>query len=62
MEKDDEDHWRVNYNAAIALVVGDLQKKEKTYKEQISALKQENDSLKQMISDINERLAKIEKS
>jgi len=25
MDKDDEDHWRVNYNAAIALVVGDLQ-------------------------------------
>lgn len=62
MEKDDEDHWRVNYNAAIALVVGDLQKKEKTYKEQITNLKQENDNLKQMINEISERLSKIEKS
>ena len=60
MEKDDEDHWRVNYNAAIALVVGDLQKKEKEYKEQISRLQTENDSLKQMIGEINKRLSKIE--
>lgn len=62
MDKDDEDHWRVNYNAAIALVVGDLQQKEKTYKKQIQTLKEENAELKNMIQEINKRLSKIEKS
>lgn len=62
MDKDDEDHWRVNYNAAIALVVGDLQQKEKTYKQQIKKLQDENEELKTMINEINSRLSKIEKS
>ena len=62
MDKDDDDHWRVNYNAAIALVVGDLQQKEKTYKKEIQALQEENAGLKNMIQEINKRLSKIEKS
>ena len=37
-----------------------IQKKEKEYKEQISRLQTENDSLKQMIGEINKRLSKIE--
>jgi hypothetical protein len=40
MDKDDDDHWRVNYNAAIALVVGDLQKRSKDQEKQIKALQE----------------------
>lgn len=39
MDKDDDDHWRVNYNAAIALVVGDLQHKIKEHEKEIKSLK-----------------------
>lgn len=62
MDKDDDDHWRVNYNAAIALVVGDLQKKSKDQEKQIKTLQDENKQLRSMIEQITERLDKIEKA
>ena len=62
MDKDDDDHWRVNYNAAIALVVGDLQHKVKEHEQEIKSLKQENKQLKSMLEDVISRLEKIEKS
>jgi predicted RNase H-like nuclease (RuvC/YqgF family) len=62
MDKDDDDHWRVNYNAAIALVVGDLQKRSKDQEKQIKALQEENKQLRSMIEQITERLDKIEKA
>lgn len=62
MDKDDFDHWRVNYSAALSLVVADLQKSQKDYEERISVLEKENNVLKKQIKDILSRLDKIEKS
>lgn len=53
MDKDDDDHWRVNYNAALALVVGDLQQK---YKKQ----EQENIQLKAYTKSLEDRITKLE--
>lgn len=52
MDKDDEDHWRVNYNAAIALVVGDLQKRQKDQEKRIAKLEQDNKELKELIKQL----------
>jgi prefoldin subunit 5 len=60
MEKDDLDHWRVNYNAALALVVGDLQKSTKKLKSKVKTLEEENKELKNTIKLIEERLNKLE--
>ena len=60
MDKDDADHWRVNYSAAISLVVGDLQKSKKDLEQRVSILEQENKELKTMLSNIEKRLLKLE--
>ena len=60
MDKDDADHWRVNYSAAITLVVGDLQKSKKDLEQRVSILEQENKELKTMLSNIEKRLLKLE--
>lgn len=56
MDKDDQDHWRVNYSAALSLVVGDLQKKQKEQQQQILELQQENEKLKRAINEIYKKL------
>ena len=60
MDKDDDDHWRVNYSAVLSLVVGDLQHKVKTHQCEIQDLKSENLQLKNTIFDLEKRLEKIE--
>ena len=60
MDKDDLDHWRVNYSAAISLVVGDLQKSKKDLEERVSKLEKENEELKSLLSNIEKRLSKLE--
>lgn len=60
MDKDDLDHWRVNYNAAIALVVGDLQKTKKEHENRIKQLEKENDKLNKIIEKLEERILKLE--
>ena len=60
MDKDDQDHWRVNYNAAIALVVGDLQTGKKDHEQRISNLEKENAELKKTIEKLVKRIEKIE--
>ena len=60
MDKDDADHWRVNYSAAIALVVGDLQKSKKDLEKRVSILEQENKELKTLLANIENRLLKLE--
>lgn len=60
MDKDDQDHWRVNYNAAIALVVGDLQSSKKDHEKRISELEKENNELKETVKNILKKLEKIE--
>ena len=60
MDKDDQDHWRVNYNAAIALVVGDLQAGKKDHEQRISNLERENAELKKTIEKLVKRIEKIE--
>lgn len=60
MDKDDQDHWRVNYNAAIALVVGDLQAGKKDHEQRISDLEKENAELKETIEKLAKRIEKIE--
>lgn len=60
MDKDDLDHWRVNYNAAIALVVGDLQKTKKEHEIRIKQLEKENDKLNKIIEKLEERILKLE--
>ena len=60
MDKDDQDHWRVNYNAAIALVVGDLQSSKKDHEKRISELEKENIELKETVKNILKKLEKIE--
>lgn len=62
MDKDGEDHWRVNYNAAISLVVGDLQKTKKVHEERITKLESENQELKNLVENLAKRLEKLEKS
>lgn len=60
MDKDDLDHWRVNYSAAISLVVGDLQKSKKDLEKRVSILEQENKELKELLTNIEKRLLKLE--
>ena len=60
MDKDDQDHWRVNYNAAIALVVGDLQAGKKDHEQRISDLEKENAELKETVEKLAKRIEKIE--
>lgn len=60
MDKDDFDHWRVNYSAAISLVVGDLQKSKKEHEKRIYQLEQENKKLYKIIDKLEERLLKLE--
>ena len=60
MDKDDLDHWRVNYNAAIALVVGDLQKTKKEHETRIQQLEKENNKLNKIIEKLEERILKLE--
>lgn len=60
MDKDDFDHWRVNYSAAISLVVGDLQKSKKEHEKRIYQLEQENKKLYKIIDNLEERLLKLE--
>ena len=60
MDKDDLDHWRVNYSAAISLVVGDLQKTKKIHEEKIQQLEDENKKLHKLIADLEKRLSKLE--
>lgn len=62
MDKDDFDHWRVNYSATLSLVVADLQKSQKDYEERISVLEKENNVLKKQMKEVLSRLDKIEKS
>lgn len=54
MDKDDEDHWRVNYNAALALVVGDLQQKSKVQAQEIKDLKESNQMLIERITKLEQ--------
>lgn len=61
MDKDDQDHWRVNYNAAIALVVGDLQHSKKDHEARIKQLEEENTNLKETVEKLIKRVEKIEK-
>lgn len=58
MDKDDLNHWRVNYSAAISLVVGDLQKSKKDHEQRISDLETENKNLKKTL----EKLEKDQKN
>lgn len=60
MDKDDLDHWRVNYSAAISLVVGDLQKSKKNLEQRVSKLEKENKDLKKLVQKLDERLSKLE--
>ena len=60
MDKADLDHWRVNYNAAIALVVGDLQKTKKEHETRIQQLEKENNKLNKIIEKLEERILKLE--
>ena len=60
MDKDDQDHWRVNYSAAIALVVGDLQKSKKDLEKRVKSLENENKELWKTINDLTNRLIKLE--
>lgn len=53
MDKDDEDRWRVNYNATLSLITGDLQHK-------VKHLQNENILLKETINVLTERINKIE--
>ena len=62
MDKDDLKHWRVNYSAAISLVVGDLQKSKKDHEQRISDLETENKNLKKTLEKLEKRLEKLEKS
>ena len=62
MDKDDLDHWRVNYSAAISLVVGDLQKSKKDHEQRISDIEAENKNLKKTLEKLEKRLEKLEKS
>ena len=62
MDKDDLNHWRVNYSAAISLVVGDLQKSKKDHEQRISDLETENNKLKKTLEKLEKRLEKLEKS
>lgn len=60
MDKDDQEHWRVNYSAALSLVVGDLQKSNKEMKQKITKLSEENDKLWETIEKLEKRLQKLE--
>ena len=60
MDKDDQDHWRVNYSAAISLVLGDLQKYKKESEEKIKKLEEENKNLKELYNTLAERISKLE--
>lgn len=62
MDKDDLNHWRVNYSAAISLVLGDLQKAKKTHEQRISKLESENTDLRKTLEKLEKRLEKLEKS
>lgn len=62
MDKDDLNHWRVNYSAAISLVLGDLQKTKKTHEQRISKLEYENKDLRKTLEKLEKRLEKLEKS
>jgi peptidoglycan hydrolase CwlO-like protein len=59
MDKDDQDHWRVNYNAAIALVVGDLQKTKKEQEERIKKLEQENKDIRTLLESLQKKIEKL---
>ena len=61
MDKDDLNHWRVNYSAAISLVLGDLQKTKKIHEQRISKLESENNDLKKTLEKLEKRLEKLEK-
>lgn len=62
MDKDDLNHWRVNYSAAISLVIGDLQKTKKIHEQRISKLESENKELRKTLEKLEKRLEKLEKS
>lgn len=53
LEKDDNDHWRVNYNAALSLAVGDLQKR-------VKSLEAENKELKKKLNEQNKKFSSFE--
>ena len=61
MDKDDLNHWRVNYSAAISLVLGDLQKTKKIHEQRISKLESENKDLRKTLEKFEKRLEKLEK-
>lgn len=61
MDKDDDDHWRVNYNAALALVVGDLQQKYKKQEQELKEHKQQISELKAYNKSLEDRITKLEK-
>lgn len=60
LEKDDNDRWRVNYNAVLSLTVGDLQKRVKTLEQENDKLKKELAAQKKLMKSIEERLSLLE--